>query len=237
MRNTAQRFDSARYRRENVAIAGTGGSATRRIPASGPMPHCPWPGENLPTGWRPQRYAWGRFIPGAREMSERSSGWSRKFDEPIALADGRRLVTLNDAATYITALPFEAFSTARRTFAFVGSSPELSASSRASRTMPGFSRSASRMMRASWMSLREIPMSAAVAALRMGTVVSPPPLRPTTSPRSCSLPAVILAVIALGARISRRTNWPRRFSRSPRQSMLTQKEAANAIYARAVVLL
>jgi hypothetical protein len=38
-------------------------------------------------------------------MPERSSGWSRKFEEPIALADGRRLVTLHDAATYITALP------------------------------------------------------------------------------------------------------------------------------------
>jgi hypothetical protein len=38
-------------------------------------------------------------------MPEHSSGWSRKFDEPITLADGRRLVTLHDAATYITALP------------------------------------------------------------------------------------------------------------------------------------
>jgi hypothetical protein len=40
-------------------------------------------------------------------MSERSSGWSRKFEDPIALTDGRRLVTLHDAATYITALPDE----------------------------------------------------------------------------------------------------------------------------------
>ena len=38
-------------------------------------------------------------------MSARSSGWSRKFDEPIALAGGRRLVILHDAASYITALP------------------------------------------------------------------------------------------------------------------------------------
>jgi hypothetical protein len=45
-------------------------------------------------------------------MSERSSGWSRKFDEPIALADGRRLVTLDDAASYITALPDEESSAA-----------------------------------------------------------------------------------------------------------------------------
>ncbi|WP_334478126.1 hypothetical protein [Bradyrhizobium algeriense] len=40
-------------------------------------------------------------------MSERSSEWSRKFDAPIALSDGRKLVTLHDAATYITALPDE----------------------------------------------------------------------------------------------------------------------------------
>jgi hypothetical protein len=45
-------------------------------------------------------------------MPERSSGWSRKFDEPITLADGRRLVTLHDAATYITALPDEESSAA-----------------------------------------------------------------------------------------------------------------------------
>src|SRR6266487_3735728 len=46
-------------------------------------------------------------------MSERSSGWSRKFDESIALADGRKLVTLHDAATYITALPDEESSAAK----------------------------------------------------------------------------------------------------------------------------
>jgi hypothetical protein len=32
------------------------------------------------------------------------SGWQRKFEEPIPLPDGRELVTLRDAATYITAL-------------------------------------------------------------------------------------------------------------------------------------
>jgi hypothetical protein len=31
--------------------------------------------------------------------------WSREFDDPIALADGRKLATLRDAATYITKLP------------------------------------------------------------------------------------------------------------------------------------
>jgi hypothetical protein len=31
--------------------------------------------------------------------------WSREFEDPIVLADGRKLVTLRDAATYITKLP------------------------------------------------------------------------------------------------------------------------------------
>ena len=31
--------------------------------------------------------------------------WSREFEEPIALPDGRELITLRDAADYITALP------------------------------------------------------------------------------------------------------------------------------------
>jgi len=33
------------------------------------------------------------------------AGWSRKFEEPISLPDGRRLVTLRDAGDYITKLP------------------------------------------------------------------------------------------------------------------------------------
>ncbi len=32
-------------------------------------------------------------------------GWSRKFDEPILLSNGRKLVTLKDAGEYITKLP------------------------------------------------------------------------------------------------------------------------------------
>jgi hypothetical protein len=32
-------------------------------------------------------------------------GWKRSFDEPIALPDGRELVTLKDAGNYITKLP------------------------------------------------------------------------------------------------------------------------------------
>jgi hypothetical protein len=32
-------------------------------------------------------------------------GWQREFDDPIVLPDGRTLVTLHDAATYITGLP------------------------------------------------------------------------------------------------------------------------------------
>jgi hypothetical protein len=33
-----------------------------------------------------------------------AKGWQRCFDDPIVLADGRKLVTLRDAATYITKL-------------------------------------------------------------------------------------------------------------------------------------
>lgn len=33
--------------------------------------------------------------------------WERKFEDPIPLPDGRLLVTLRDAADYITALPEE----------------------------------------------------------------------------------------------------------------------------------
>ena len=32
-------------------------------------------------------------------------GWRRKFEDPIPLPDGRTLVSLHDAATYITGLP------------------------------------------------------------------------------------------------------------------------------------
>jgi hypothetical protein len=34
-----------------------------------------------------------------------TADWSRKFEEPIPLPKGRRLVTLKDAGTYITKLP------------------------------------------------------------------------------------------------------------------------------------
>jgi hypothetical protein len=34
-----------------------------------------------------------------------TSGWSRKFDDPIPLPRGRQLVTLEDAARYIQKLP------------------------------------------------------------------------------------------------------------------------------------
>ena len=33
------------------------------------------------------------------------NGWLRKFEDPITLPDGRTLVTLRDAADYITSLP------------------------------------------------------------------------------------------------------------------------------------
>jgi len=32
-------------------------------------------------------------------------GWQRTFDDPILLPDGRKLITLHDAATFITKLP------------------------------------------------------------------------------------------------------------------------------------
>jgi hypothetical protein len=40
-----------------------------------------------------------------RDMAKRSTGWHREFDDPIALPDGRTLITLRDAASCITALP------------------------------------------------------------------------------------------------------------------------------------
>ena len=33
------------------------------------------------------------------------NGWQRKFEDPIPLPDGKKLVTLRDAADYITSLP------------------------------------------------------------------------------------------------------------------------------------
>ena len=33
------------------------------------------------------------------------SGWQREFDEPIVLPSGRKIVTLREAADYITKLP------------------------------------------------------------------------------------------------------------------------------------
>jgi hypothetical protein len=34
-----------------------------------------------------------------------AKGWSREFEDPISLPDGRKLVTLEDAGNYITKLP------------------------------------------------------------------------------------------------------------------------------------
>jgi hypothetical protein len=34
-----------------------------------------------------------------------TAGWSRKFHDPVPLPDGRKLVTLLDAANYATKLP------------------------------------------------------------------------------------------------------------------------------------
>jgi hypothetical protein len=46
--------------------------------------------------------------PRAGKCQSQSSGWGHAFDEPIALPDGRKLILLRDAASYITALPKEA---------------------------------------------------------------------------------------------------------------------------------
>ena len=35
----------------------------------------------------------------------KARAWQREFDDPIDLSDGKRLITLRDAANYITALP------------------------------------------------------------------------------------------------------------------------------------
>ena len=37
-------------------------------------------------------------------MTKRT-GWGREFNDPIELPDGRQLVTLEDAGSYITKLP------------------------------------------------------------------------------------------------------------------------------------
>jgi hypothetical protein len=34
-----------------------------------------------------------------------SGGWKREFEDPIPLPDGRMLITLRDAADYVTSLP------------------------------------------------------------------------------------------------------------------------------------
>jgi hypothetical protein len=57
-------------------------------------------GELLTSELLPQ----SRFFGDPRNASFLIS-WSRKFGDPILLPDGRKLVTLRDAATYITKLP------------------------------------------------------------------------------------------------------------------------------------
>lgn len=38
-------------------------------------------------------------------MARQVTGWSRRFEDPIRLPDGRELVTLQDAADYVIGLP------------------------------------------------------------------------------------------------------------------------------------
>lgn len=46
-------------------------------------------------------------------MSVANAGWSRRFDEPISLPNGRKLATLRDAGEYIAALPPKVHNTKR----------------------------------------------------------------------------------------------------------------------------
>ena len=48
-----------------------------------------------------------KFTPTGAEMFSlmADKGWQRRFDDPIPLPGGRQLVTLRDAALYITKLP------------------------------------------------------------------------------------------------------------------------------------
>jgi hypothetical protein len=53
---------------------------------------------------------WGRprgdfRATGKKKPAGMNKGWSRKFDEPIPLPNGRKLVTLRDAGNYIIKLP------------------------------------------------------------------------------------------------------------------------------------
>jgi hypothetical protein len=41
----------------------------------------------------------------AKQIRVIEHGWSRKFEDPVLPPDGRQLVTLEDAGTYITKLP------------------------------------------------------------------------------------------------------------------------------------
>jgi hypothetical protein len=55
----------------------------------------------IPRGRRPVRVSNSTRRAGAISAPK----WSREFEDPIVLADGRKLVTLREAATYITKLP------------------------------------------------------------------------------------------------------------------------------------
>jgi len=47
----------------------------------------------------------GHFDQTAAALTSGEVGWSREFDDPIPLPNGRQLVTLKDAADYIMKLP------------------------------------------------------------------------------------------------------------------------------------
>jgi hypothetical protein len=82
---------------------GCGAGRTAVIAA---VPECP----ARPVIWRTKARHLGCRM-ASRPRSTRRAGaisapkWSSEFEDPIVLADGRKLVTLRDAASYITKLP------------------------------------------------------------------------------------------------------------------------------------
>jgi hypothetical protein len=55
---------------------------------------------NIFPGWPQRANACGFSVGDLSQVS-----WSREFEDPIPLPDGRKLITLRDAADYITSLP------------------------------------------------------------------------------------------------------------------------------------
>jgi hypothetical protein len=57
-----------------------------------------------PRGKHPQRQARPMTVPRIGNVIDAQTNWKRKFEDPISLLSGKKLVTLRDAADYITSL-------------------------------------------------------------------------------------------------------------------------------------